>query len=99
MSKNINLKVISLFLIFLFIFFSLGAEFLHNHSDRDFHNDCSICLWLSAINNFVFFCILVCLGFLIENPPPVFYNNTPVFISKPFHIIQYLRSPPSQCLS
>jgi len=95
MSKNKSLQIILFLFVLLFVFFSAGAEFLHNHHDGDFHSDCPICLWLATINAFVFLCIFVCFGFSSENPQPFFYDNTPPFISKPFHVIQYLRSPPS----
>ena len=96
MNKNLAFKAISFFLISLFVLFSAGADFFHDHSGSDFHDNCPACLWLLIVNAFVFFCILVCLVTPLKNPHPVVHEKTPAFISKYYLIIQYLRSPPLQ---
>ena len=44
--KNNNFKIILFLAVFIFLFLTIGAEFFHNHSDSEFHNDCPACIWL-----------------------------------------------------
>jgi len=82
-----------LFVVVIFIFLSVGAEFLHNHSDSEFHNDCLACAWLINLI-FVLSVSLLLPGILLrfEHIP---LNILRIFISKTYQALQRLRSPPS----
>ena len=89
--KNNYFKSILLLIIFVFLFLTLGAQFLHNHSDPNFHDNCPACSWL--VNSiFIFFVGFVLLGlFLCCSFIPHFIQ---VFITYPYEASRYLRSPP-----
>ena len=89
--KSNCFKVVLSLILFAFLFLTLGAQFLHNHTDSDFHDDCPACNWL-IIPVFVFTILLVLFG-LVRSSEPVF-NSEPLFISKFYIISQYLRAPP-----
>jgi len=91
MNKNASLKVLSLFLILLFTFFFIGADFLHNHTDAEYHNDCPVCQWL-IISLFSFTITLILLGLFLTFEH--FFLYVPeVFITKSYLKFLYLRSP------
>ncbi len=89
--KNNCSKVVLFFILSVFLFLTLGAQFLHNHSDSDFHDDCPACKWL-IISVFVFTILLILYG-LVRNSK-AFFNFEPSFILKSYIISQYLRAPP-----
>jgi len=92
MNKNTSLKVLSLFLILLFTFLSIGADFFHNHTDAEYHNDCPVCQWL-VISLFSFTVILILFDLLL-NFEHFFLYVPKVPITKSYLTFLYLRSPP-----
>ena len=86
-------KSILLSIAIIFIFLFVGAEFLHNHSDSEFHNDCPACVWLI---NLVF---ILSISFFIPGiflrSEQISLNTHRIFISKSNRAFQHLRSPPS----
>ena len=91
-SKNNYFKSILSIIAIIFLFLTVGAQFLHNHSDSDFHNDCPACKWL--LNSVVTFSvILIFLGLFLSLEVFLLYIPQ-VFITKSYRVFQYLRSPP-----
>ncbi len=90
-TKNNYFKSISFLIIFVILFLTLGAQFLHNHSDSDFHNDCPACQWL--INSvFIFSIFFIFLGLFLGLSQ--FFIFAQAFPTKTYCASQYLRSPP-----
>jgi len=91
-SKSNYFKSILLFIVIIFIFLSIGTEFLHNHSDSEFHNDCPACIWLiNLVFIFSFFLVLPGAFLRFEH---FSLNVRQIFISKSYQAFQRLRSPP-----
>ena len=86
-------KSILLLIVIIFIFLSVGVEFLHNHSDSEFHNDCPACIWLINLV-FIFFVFLLLPGILLRFGH-ISLNFLRIFISKTYQALQRPRSPPS----
>lgn len=90
--KSNYFKSILLSIVIIFIFLSVGTEFLHNHSDSEFHNDCPACIWLISLV-FTFSVFLILLGIFLSFER-IFLNVLRIFISKSYQTFQYLRGPP-----
>ena len=93
--KNNYFKFILFFVIFVFLFLTLGEELCHNHSDVDFHRDCPACNWqnISIVCPIGF--LLFSLAFLNFKPD---FAPAQIFISKSYQAFRYLRSPPLSLL-
>lgn len=90
--KNRCIKIILFFVVFVFLFLTLGAQFFHNHSDSEFHQDCPACIWLiNAV--FIFSVFLILFGLLLSSK--VFFNYLQIVFPKSYQASQYLRSPPA----
>ena len=89
--KSNCFKVVLSLILFAFLFLTLGAQFLHNHTDSEFHQDCPSCVWL-AISVFTFSILLLFLGLLL-NCGQVFIPIR-VFPISSYQAFRYLRSPP-----
>ena len=91
--KSNYFKGILFFIAIIFIFLSVGAEFLHNHSDSEFHNDCPVCIWL--INLVVILSVFLFLPGILLRLESISLNILQIFISKSYQAFRHLRSPPS----
>jgi hypothetical protein len=89
--RNNYFKSILFFVAFAFLFLTLGAQFLHNHTDLDFRDDCPACNWL-IISVFVFTILLVLFGLVRSSKAYLILKA--FFILKFYITSQYLRGPP-----
>ncbi len=89
--KSNCFKVVLSLILFAFLFLTLGAQFLHNHTDSDFHDDCLACNWL-IISVFVFTILLILFGLVRSSKAYLILK--PLFIPKFYITSQYLRAPP-----
>jgi len=91
-SKSNYFKGTLFCIVVIFIFLSVGIEFLHNHNDSEFHNDCSACIWL--INSISILSIFVLLFGIFLRFEHISLFTLQIFISKSYQPSQHLRSPP-----
>jgi len=91
--KSNYFKSILFSIVIIFIFLSVNAEFLHSHSDTEFHNDCLACTWLTNLVFILFlFLLLPDLFLYFEH---ISLKALPIFSSKSYQAFRHLRSPPS----
>jgi len=92
--KDLRILITKLFLI-IFILLSIGINFLHNHKDINFHNDCPACNWILIISSTALIgaCVnkfLKFINFVIR----IITANIKVYCLNFFFLYFYLRSPP-----
>jgi len=92
-SKRIYFNIALLLVASVFLFLIIGSDFLHNHDDANFHEDCPACQWL-VVSVFTFSIALILLGLILR--PEIFLSYTPqIFISKIYLTFLHLRGPPA----
>ena len=92
-SRNNYFKNTLLLAAVIFLFLTVGAEFLHNHGDSEFHGDCPACIWLFKL--VVVLSVFILFLNILFNFGCIPLNALCVTISKSYQAFRYLRSPPS----